>query len=142
MDNRVLPHDFDSEIGLLNACFCLGGIERVVEIVATSDFYSESGKLIFAKMVAFHKAGLEPTLFQVDMAFQDHRDYLMVRRVLDELRPITAECATHFANTVKRMSDRRKAILRAYILYLDLHDPTFPLPSDELQSVMAGGLNG
>jgi len=98
--------------------------------------------LIFSKMVAFHKAGLEPTLFQVDMAFQDHPDYINIRRVLDGLRPITAECATHFAKNVKLLSGKLKAIKRTHSLYLDLHDPAIPLPSGLLQPAMAGGLNG
>ncbi len=142
MSDRVLPHCLDSELGLLNACFCMGGIERVIEIVEPNDFYSEGGKLIFAKMLEFYRSGNGFTLYQVDKALQDHPDYLNIRRILDELRPLTAECARHFANAVKRLSDRRKAIKRAYALYLDLHDPTFPIPADELQPAMAGGLNG
>lgn len=135
MNDRILPYDLDSELGLLNACFCPGGIERVIDMVEADDFYSEAGKLIFAKMVAFHKTGFEPTLFQVDKAFQDHPNYLMIRRVLDELRPITAECAKYFADKVKGLSDRRKAIKQAYETYNDLHDPTTPLEKE-------GGLNG
>ncbi len=142
MSDRVLPHCLDSELGLLNACFCMGGIERVIEIVEPNDFYSEGGKLIFAKMLEFYRSGNGFTLYQVDKALQDHPDYLNIRRILDELRPLTAECARYFANAVKRLSDRRKAIKRAYALYLDLHDPTFPLPPDELHPAMAGGLNG
>jgi len=131
MTDTILPHCFDSELGLLSACFCHGGVERVVEIVQPSDFYSEAGKLIFLKMVGFHNAGLEPTLFQADKALRDHPDYLNIRRILDELRPITGEFAKHFAKNVKVLSDRRKAIKRTYALYLDLHDPTFPLPPDD-----------
>ncbi len=104
--------------------------------------YSEGGKLIFAKMLEFYRSGNGFTLYQVDKALQDHPDYLNIRRILDELRPMTAECARHFANAVKRLSDRRMAIKRAYTLYLDLHDPTFPIPADELQPAMAGGMNG
>jgi len=141
MNDRILPHDLDAELGLLNACFCPGGLERVIEIVEPDDFYSEGGKMKFAKMVAFHKAGLSPTLFQVDKAFQNHKDYPNIRRILDELLPITAECATHFAGIVKGLSDRRKAIKRAYSTYLGLHDPANPVPSDALQPAMAGEVN-
>ena len=93
-------------------------------------------------MVAFHKAGLSPTLFQIDKAFENHPNYVGIRRVLDNITPATAEVTTHFAKNVKGLSDRRKAIKRAYELYLDLHDLTTPLPSDKLQPVMAGRLNG
>ena len=93
--------------------------------------YSESGNLIFAKMLEFYRSGNGFTLYQIDKALQNHSDYLNICRILDEVRPITAECATHFAKIVKRLSDRRKAIKKTYTLYLDLHDPTFPLPSDD-----------
>ena len=61
MNNLILPHDLDAELGLLNACFCPGGLERVIETVEPNDFYSEGGKVIFKKMVDFHKAGTEPS---------------------------------------------------------------------------------
>jgi len=142
VDNLLMPHCFDSELGLLNACFWPGGIKRVIDLVEPGDFYSDGGRLIFAKMVAFHRAGLEPTLFQVDKGFQDHQNYINIRSILDTLLPFTAEVATHYAKSVKRLSDRRKAIKRAYALYLDLHDPAIPLPSDALQPVMVGGVHG
>jgi len=142
VDNLIMPHDFDGELGLLNACFCPGGIKRIIDLVEPSDFYSDGGRLIFAKMVAFHRAGLEPTLFQVDTAFQDHQNYINIRSILDALLPFTAEDATHYAKIVKRLSDRRRAIKQAYATYLDLHDLANPLPSDVLQPIMAGGANG
>jgi len=142
VDDRILPHDLDAELGLLNACFCPGGIKRVIDLVEPGDFYSDGGRLIFAKMVAFHKAGLSPTRFQLDNAFQSHTDYIGILRILDSLLPITAEVGTHYAKIVKQLSHRRKAIKQAYATYLDLHDLANPLPSDKLQPVMAGGLNG
>ena len=142
MNDMILPHCFDNELGLLNACFCPGGLERVIEIVEPDDFYSEAGKQIFEKMVAFNRASTEPTPYQMDKAFQDTKDYLMIRNVLDELRPITAEVATHYAKIIKELSERRKAIKQAYTLYLDLHDPTFPIPSTESRLAMAGVVNG
>jgi len=142
VSDRILPHDLDAELGLLNACFCIGGIERAIEIVEPEDYYSEYGKLIFTTMLEFYRSGNGFTLYQVDKALQVHLDYLNIRKILDELRPVTAEVAAHYAKIVKRLSYRRQAIKRAYKLYLDLRDPTFPLPSDELQPAMAGGLNG
>ncbi len=139
MSDLILPHDLDAELGLLNACFCIGGIERVIDIVESDDFYSEYAKLIFAKMLEFYRSGNGFTPYQVDKAFQGHPDYINIRKILDEIRPVTAEDATHYAKIVKNLSDRRKAIKKAYKLYLDLHDPTFPLPSE---TVMAGGVNG
>ena len=131
MIDRILPHDLDSEQFLLEACFRSDGIERVADLVVPDDFYSEGRKLIFIKMLEFYRSGNGFTLYQVDKALQDHPDYLNIRRILDELRPMTAECARHFANAIKRLSERRKAIKRAYALYLDLHDPTFPIPADD-----------
>ena len=93
-------------------------------------------------MIAFHKAGLELTLFQVDQVFQDHPDYLNIRRILDELLPATAECATYFAKKVRRLSDRREAIKKAYSTYLDLHDLAIPLPCNALLPVLVRELNG
>jgi len=142
MSDRILPHCLDSELRLLNGCLCPGGFERVIEIVEPDDFYSEGGKAIFTKMLAFYRAGTTPTIYQVDKTFQDHPDYISIRKILDSLLPVTAEVATHYAKSVKRLSDRRKAIKRAYALYLDLHDPAIPLPSDALQPAMAGGVNG
>ena len=142
MNDLIMPYCLDSELKLLNACFYPGGTERVIEIVEPDDFYSEGGKAIFTKMLGFIGAGTTPTIYQVDKAFEDHPDYIGIRRILDNLLPFTAEVATHYAKSVKRLSDRRKAIKQAYALYLDLHDPATPLPSDKLQPVMAGGLNG
>ena len=70
MDDLVLPHDLDAELGLLNTCFCIGGIERVIEIVEPDDFYSDGGKLIFAKMLEFYRSGNGFTLYQVDKVLQ------------------------------------------------------------------------
>ena len=142
MNDLIMPHCLDSEFGLLNSCFYPGGFERVIEIVEPDDFYSDGGRLIFAKMVAFHKAGISPTIFQVDTAFQDHQNYINIRSILDALLPFTAENATYHAKAVKRLSDRRKVIKRAYALYRDLHDLANPLPADALQPIMAGGANG
>jgi len=142
MNDLIMPHCLESELGLLNTCFYPGGFERVIEIVEPDDFYSDGGRLIFAKMVAFHRAGLEPTLFQVDKGFQDHQNYINIRSILDTLLPFTAEDATHYAKIVKGLSNRRKAIKQAYATYLDLHDPAFPFSSDALQPVMVGGVHG
>jgi len=142
MNDLIMPHCFDGELGLLNACFCPGGIKRVIDLVEPGDFYSDGGRLIFAKMVAFHKAGLSPTIFQVDTAFQDHQNYINIRSILDALLPFTAEDATYYAKIVKGLSNRRKAIKQAYATYLNLHDLTNPLPSDALQHVIAGGVHG
>ena len=38
MNDKLLPHDLDAELGLLNACICIGGIERVIERVESCDF--------------------------------------------------------------------------------------------------------
>jgi len=140
VNDRILPHDLDAELGLLNACFCPGGIERVIEVVEPSDFYSEGGKEIFAKMVEFYKAGTYSSLYQIDRAFQGHANYVSIRRILDKLIPITAECAAHFAGRVKRLSDRRKAIKQAYLNYLELHNLATPLPSGNQQPAMARGV--
>jgi len=140
MNDMILPHCLDSELGLLNACFHSDGLERVVNLVEPDDFYSDASKLIFAKIMEFYRSGNGFTLYQVDKAFQDHTDYINIRKILDELRPITAEVAAHYAKIVKGLSDRRKIIKKIHTFYLDLHDPTFPLPTDLLTAIM-GGLN-
>jgi len=126
-NDRILPCDLDAEQSLLEACCCPTGIERVVDLIEPSDFYSEGGKLIFSKMMELHQSGCGFTLYQIDRAFQEHSDYIGIRQILDTLIPATAECAIHFAKIVKGLSDRRKAIKTAYSIYEQLHDPSTPL---------------
>lgn len=127
MNDRILPHDLEAEAFLLDACLCPGGIEKVVDLVKPDDFYSEGGRLIFAKMLDLHRSGCGFTLYQIDQTFQNHSDYIGIRRILDTLRPVTAESATHYAKIIKRLSLRRQTIQAAYFAYESLHDLSTPI---------------
>ena len=127
MHDRILPHCLDSETHLIEACFCPGGIDKVVDQIAPNDFYSEGGKQIFAKLMEFHRSGCGFTPALIDQAFLGHPHYEGIRRVLDTLVPITAETAAHFGEIVKQLSLRRQAIQEAYGIYESLHDPSIPL---------------
>ena len=140
MNDRILPHDLDAEQFLLEACFCPDGLDRVADLVTPDDFYSEGGELIFAKMIQFRQSGVGFTPYLIDQSFLGHPHYESIRRVLDSLVPVTAECAAHFARIVKESAVRRKAIHSAYALYESLHDPATPIYQiDEL--VTSGGSN-
>jgi len=141
MHDRILPHCLDSETHLIEACFCPGGIDKVVDQIAPNDFYSEGGKQIFAKLMEFHRSGCGFTPALIDHAFLGHPHYEGIRRVLDTLVPVTAEDATHFAKIVKQLSVRRQAIKEAYSVYESLHDPATPI--NHIGKLVAdGGSNG
>ena len=127
METKILPHDFDSEQGLLAACFCPGALDKIKSMVSSDDFYSSSAKLIFQKMEEFHKSGREFTISLVDQALQDHSKYEDIRRALDVLVPITAAVAPHFASIVRELSDRRRAIRASYSVYENLFDLSNPI---------------
>lgn len=130
MRDRLLPHDFDAEEGLLNAAFCPGGISKVDSIVTADDFYSNSGKLIFSKMMEFHESGRSFTLFSIDQTFQEHPQYTDIRRALDAIRPITAEVGPHFARMVRELADRRRAIKACYEVFEGLFDLSKPIDQE------------
>ena len=108
--DKLLPHDLESETYLLENSFCPGGIEKAAEIVSPQDFYSEGGKLIFAKMLKFHQSRRGFTISIIDQSFVGHHKYESISRILDTLCPVTAEAVTHFAKIVKEFSDRRQLI--------------------------------
>lgn len=143
MTDKILPHDKDSEQLLLGACFCSDGLERVVDLVAPHDFYSEGGKIIFSKMVEFHRSGCGFTISLIERAFQDHPEYTGILGILDEIRPATAESARHFAKIVKQLSLRRQLIKATYDIHEILHDPSTALePFLRLLEGNQGGVNG
>ena len=125
--DKLLPHDLESEAYLLENSFCPGGIEKAAEIVSPQDFYSEGGQLIFAKMMKFHQSGRGFTLSMVDDTFRDDPAYEGISRILDTLRPVTAEAVTHFAKIVKELSDRRQVIKATSEACEKLHDISTPL---------------
>jgi len=127
MNNKLLPNDLEAETFFLEACFCPGGIDRAAKIVTPEDFYSDGGKLIFAKMLKFYQSGRGFTIFMIDQAFQEHPRYESISRILDSLCPVTAEVATHFAKIVKEFSDRRQAIKATSEACEKLHDISTPL---------------
>jgi len=143
MDDRILPHDFDGETHLLEACCWPGGIDKVSDLISLDDFYSDGGKLIFNKMLDFHQSGLKFDLFLIDQAFLGHPHYEVIRSILDTLHPFTAEDATHYAKIVKQLSLRRQLIKAAYSAYESLHDPSTPLEQFAgLLESNQGGLHG
>ena len=127
MQDRFLPHDFDAEQGLLNAAFYPGGMLKIDHIVTADDFYSDSGKLIFSKIMEFHESGCGFTLFSIDQTFQEHPQYIDLRRALDAIRPITAEVGPHFARMVRELADRRRAIKACYEVFEGLFDLSNPI---------------
>ncbi len=110
MNNKLLPHDYDSEAGLLAAAFCPGGLDNIKGLVSADDFYSSSANLIFGKMTEFHESGRNYTPSLVDQTLEGHSQYEDIRRALDVLVPITATIAPHFAQIVRELADRRRAI--------------------------------
>jgi len=139
--DKLPPYDLESETYLLEACCCPGGIEKAVKIVGPQDFYSDGGKLIFAKMLKFYQSRRGFTLSIMDDSFRDNPVYEAISRILDTLVPVTAETATHFAKIIKSLSNRRQAIRAAYSAYEKLHDFSNSVReiSDSLK-VEAGGL--
>lgn len=127
MEDRILPHDYDAEEGLLMAAFCPGGIDKIEGLVSADDFYSGSGKLIFEKMTEFHESGRGFTISMIDQTLEEHSMYTNIRRVLDMLTPLTAETATHFAKIVRELADRRRAIKAIYEVYESLFDLSKPI---------------
>ena len=127
MEDRLLPHDFDSEQGLLASAFCPRAMNKIEDMVSSDDFYSSSAKLIFQKMEEFHKSGREFTISLVDQSLESHPQYPNARRALDVLVPITAEVAPHFARIVRELSDRRRAIKASYSVFEDLFDVSNPV---------------
>jgi len=130
MDDKILPHDYDAEEGLLTAAFCPGGLEKIDGIVTADDFYSESGKLIFSKMMEFYESGRGFTLSMIDQALYEHSMYTNIRHVLDMLIPVTAETATHFAKIVRELADRRRAIKASYEVFDGLFDISQPIDQE------------
>ena len=124
---RMMPYDLDSETFLLAACFCRGGLEKAAKILTPEDFYSEGGQLIYSKMLKFHQSGRGFTISTIDQSFVGHPKYESISRILDSLRPVTAEVVTHFAKIVKEFSGRRKAIKATSDACEKLHDISNPL---------------
>lgn len=127
MNDRILPHDFDAETYLFEALFCPGGMGKVDGLITATDFYSETGKLIFQKLTEFHESGRGFTLSMIDQALEEHSVYTNIRRVLDMLIPVTAETATHFAKIVRELADRRRAIKASYEVLDGLFDISQPI---------------
>jgi len=127
MEDKLLPHDYDSEAMLLAALFCPGGMQKAEGLISADDFYSESGKMIFGTMMEFHKSGRSFTIFIIDQSFEGHSEYANIRRALDVLIPVTAETATHFAGIVRELADRRRAIKASYEVFENLFDLSKPI---------------
>lgn len=127
MEDKILPHDYDAEEGLLAAAFCPDGMDRVKGLVSADDFYSGRGRLIFEKMMEFHESGRSFTISMVDQALEGHSQYVNICRVLDMLIPITSESATHFAKIVRELADRRRAIKACYEVFEGLFDLSRPV---------------
>jgi len=127
MEDRILPHDYDAEEGLLTASFCPNALEKIKGLVSADDFYSGSGKLIFGKMMEFHESGRGFTISMIDQALEGHSQYVNIRRVLDMLIPVTAETATYFAKIVRELADRRRAIKASWQVFDDLFDISKPI---------------
>ena len=127
MIDRILPHDYGAEEGLLAAAFCPDALDKINGFVSADDFYSGSGKLIFEKMTEFHASGRSFTIYIIDQALQDHPQYEGIRRALDVLVPITAEVVPHFARIVRELADRRRCIRASCSVYEDLFDLSNPV---------------
>jgi len=130
VDDRILPHDLDAETFLLEACCRPTGIERAADVVEPSDFFSEGGKLIFSKMMKLHQSGCGFTLYLIDQSFLGHPFYDGIRKVLDTLVPVTAECTTYYAKIIKKLSVRRQEIREARNHYESLYDPSNPIDGE------------
>ena len=127
MDDKLLPHCYDSESMLLAALFCPGGLEKVEGLITAEDFYSESGNLIFSKMMDFYESGRGFNISIIDQTLQEHSQYINIRRVLDMLYPVTGESATHFAKIVRELADRRRAIKACREVFEELFDLSKPI---------------
>lgn len=126
-NDRILPCDLDAEVGVLNAAFYPGGISKVAHIVTADDFYSETAKLIFSKMIEFQETGRGLTLFSIDQAFLEHPRYIDIRRAMDGVRPFTAEAGPYHAGIVKELADRRRAIKACHEVFEGLFDLSKPI---------------
>jgi len=124
---KLLPHDFDAEQGLLMAAFCPGALDKIKGLVSADDFYSGAGKLIFGEMISFHDAGRSFTISLIDQALQDHPEYENICLALDSLRSITGTVITHFAEIVRELADRRRCIRASYSVYDNLFDLSNPV---------------
>ena len=124
---KLLPHDFDSEQGLLAAAFYPGALDKIDGLVSAADFYSTSAGLIFEKMMEFHSAERGFTISMVEQSLKDHPEYESIRLALDSLRPITGTVITHFAEIVRELADRRRCIRASYSVYESLFDLSNPV---------------
>ena len=124
---KLLPHDFDAEQGLLMAAFCPGALDKIKGLVSADDFYSTSAGLIFEKMMEFHGAERGFTISLVEQSLKDHPEYENIRLALDSLRPITSTVITHFAEIVRELADRRRCIRASYSVYECLFDLSKPV---------------
>lgn len=141
MEDKILPHDYDSEGMLLAALFCPGAMQKANGLINPDDFYSGSGKLIFSKMLEFHNSGRGFTLSIIDQAFEGHSQYINIRRALDMLVPVTAETVPHFASIVQELADRRRAIKATYTAYEKLYDLSNSIGQiSNLLKIQASGL--
>ena len=127
MDDKLLPHDFDSEQGLLAAAFYPGALDKIEGLVSADDFYSTSAGLIFEKMMEFHGSERGFTISLVEQSLKDHPEYENIRLALDSLRPITGTVITHFAEIVRELADRRRCIRASYSVYENLFDLSNPV---------------
>lgn len=140
MEDRLLPHDYDSEGMLLAALFCPGGMQKATRLISPDDFYSESVKLIFSKMLDFHNSWRGFTISIVDQAFEGHTEYTNIRRALDMLVPVTAETVPYFAGIVRELADRRRAIKATHEAYEKLFDLSVPI-NQAMEFLSAESLN-
>ena len=122
MEDRILPYDYDAEEGVLNAAFYPGGMSKILPILTADDFYSETARLIFSRLMDYHESERGFTLFSIDQIFQEHSEYINIRRALDTVRPFTAEAGPYFAKIVKELADRRRAIKASYETFENLFD--------------------
>ena len=127
MEDRILPHNLDAEVELLSAAFCPDGMDKIKGLISAEDFYSESGKLIFGKMVEFYESGRGFTISTMDQVFEEHPEHINIRRALYALRPFTAETATYFSRIVKELADRRRAIKAIHQAHENLFDLSKPI---------------